>query len=603
LDITRTNGQRAKDLKPVIFFSIFIVAALIVIFPPANTGPAVQALATTSVVTDCTASALRAAVTNGGLIALSCGPAPMTITLSTELQVPKDTIIDGRNLVTISGGNVTRVFHTANYVALTLQNLTVSNGRPLSGNGSGAAIYGGWRGKVTVLHARFEHNDGTSGNMETGGGAIFVAAGSILVVRDSVFIGNRGTQGGAINNLLSGLTVENSQFINNDSTAGGTVGYGYGGAIYTDGASEYPNDALGGWIRITGSVFRGNIAAGQGGAVQAWVYPPDQVLVSETTFDSNQVVPRPGGDAFGGALRLGNGKMTVANTTFTNNLARNQGGAVWIGENTTDVTLNNVTLVNNAATSVNGADGLGGGIMLASGLLRMNNVTMAHNHAGFLGGAIYGGGSNVTLKNTIIAHNTANNPWNIQRQCTAVLTDGGNNLQYPANNPTDPARPDCTAGIQVTDPQLNPLADNGGSTWTMALPPGSPAINAGNTATCLLTDQRGIPRPQGSSCDIGAYEVVTHLSLNPSIAFAGDSGLTLTVLGDDFGAGDSIYWNGTALATSFVDRITLQAVVSGTKLSAPANIPITVTRSSLPSTIFQILPLQGRVYLPILLTP
>ena len=86
--------------------------------------------------------------------------------------------------------------------------------------------------------------------METGGGAIFVAAGSTLVVRDSVFLANRGTQGGAINNLLSNLTVENSQFINNDSTAGGTVGYGYGGAIYTDGASEYPDDPIGGQIRI-----------------------------------------------------------------------------------------------------------------------------------------------------------------------------------------------------------------------------------------------------------------------------------------------------------------------------------------------------------------
>jgi predicted outer membrane repeat protein len=169
--------------------------------------------------------------------------------------------------------------------------------------------------------------------METGGGAIFVAAGSALVVRDSVFSGNRGTQGGAINSLLSSLTVENSQFINN-STAGGAVGYGYGGAIYTDGASEHPDDAIGGQIRIAKTVFRGNVAAGQGGAVQAWVYPPDQVFVSDSTFESNQVIPRPGGEAFGGALRLGNGRMTIANTTFANNLARNQGGAVWIGGNT-----------------------------------------------------------------------------------------------------------------------------------------------------------------------------------------------------------------------------------------------------------------------------
>ena len=574
--------------------ALILVAALLL----THTGAAAEAHVTQIVVTNCTEAALRAAIGHGGFITISCGTSPITITLAAELEVTQDTIIDGGNLVTISGGRTTRVFHTANYVALTLQNLTVSNGRPLSGNGSGAAIYGGWRGKMTILHSRFENNDGTSGNMETGGGAVFVAAGSRLVVRDSVFIGNRGTQGGAINNLLSSLVVENSQFINNDSTAGGSVGYGYGGAIYIDGASEHPDDAIGGRIRIVKTVFRGNSAAGQGGAVQAWVYPPDQVFVSDTTFDSNQVIPRPGGDAYGGALRLGNGNMTVANTTFVSNLARNQGGALWIGGDNTNVSLTNVTLAGNVAASVNGADGLGGGIMVAGGRLSVNHATIANNQAGFMGGAIYGGGANVILKNTIIAGNTAHNPWNMNRQCTAALTNGGNNLQYPANNPTDPDQIECATGIQVLDPQLSGLADNGGPTWTMALLPDSPAIDTGNAATCLPTDQRGIRRPQGSSCDSGAYEVVTGLALYPPVAFAGDHSLTLVVVGDNFGAGSTVYWNGTPLATSLVDRITLQAIVPGARLSAPASIPVTVTGSSLAGTTLQILPLRGRIFLP-----
>ncbi len=585
-------------MKPIAFFGIACVAALLAIISPKNAGPAVQARAATTVVASCTEAALRAAVAGGGIITFNCGVTPVTITVTAELQVTKDTFIDGGNLVTLSGGNATRVFHTAAYVALTLQNLSVSNGKPLSGNGSGAAVFGGWRGRLTVLHSHFENNDGTSGNMESGGGAIFVSAGSALIVRDSVFIGNRGTQGGAINNLLSNLTVENSQFINNDSTAGGVVGYGYGGAIYTDGASEYPYDAIGGRIQIFNSVFRGNTAAGQGGAVQAWVYPPDQVLVTDTTFDSNHVIPRSGGDAFGGALRLGDGRMVVANTTFTGNLARSQGGAIWIGDDNTNVSLNNVTIANNTAASVDGADGLGGGIMMAGGTLSVNNTTIANNHAGFLGGAIYGGGPNVILKNTIIANNTASNPWNIQRQCSALLTDAGNNLQYPANNPTDPTRPECTAGVQIVDPRVSTLADNGGPTWTIALLPGSPALNAGNTFTCLPTDQRGVPRPQGSACDIGAYEVVTRLTLNPPLAFVGDPGFTLTVSGDNFATGSAVYWNGTALTTSLVDRITLQAAVPGTQLSASASIPVTVSGSSLAGATIHILPLRGRIFLP-----
>ena len=544
---------------------VCLVATLLLIAVVA----AAKTHAAQTIVTDCSEVGLRTAVANGGLITFSCTSTLLTITLTSELQITKDTIIDGADQVTISGGHVTRVFHTSNYVSFALQNITVRDGKPLTGNGSGAAIYGAWRGKVTVIHARFENNDGTAGNMETGGGAIFVAAGSTLIVRDSIFSGNRGTQGGAINNLLSALTVENSQFIDNDSTAGGAANYGYGGAIYIDGAREHRHDTNSGTIRIVNSIFHGNRAAGQGGAVQAWVYPPDQVLISDSTFDSNQAIPRPDGSAFGGALRLGNGKMIVVNTTFVNNLARSQGGAVWIGEDTTDATFDNVTLVNNAAVSITGTDGLGGGIMMASGTLNLNGVTIADNHAGFMGGAIYGGGANVVAHNTIIADNTADNPWNIKRQCASVLIDGGGNLQYPANNPTDPTRPECMNGVQVIDPHLSPLADNGGPTWTMALLPNSPAIDAGNSAICLPTDQRGIPRPQGSACDSGAYEVVTRLSLNPALAFAGNLSFTLTVLGDNFGSGSAINWKGSTLSTSLIDRTTLRAMVPDSNLSKP----------------------------------
>jgi hypothetical protein len=53
---------------------------------------------------------------------------------------------------------------------------------------------------------------------------------------------------------------------------------------------------------------------------------------------------------------------------------------------------------------------------------------------------------------------------------------------------------------------IGPLADNGGPTFTHALSPGSPAIDAANDALCPATDQRGTNRPQGTHCDIGAYE-------------------------------------------------------------------------------------------------
>ena len=66
------------------------------------------------------------------------------------------------------------------------------------------------------------------------------------------------------------------------------------------------------------------------------------------------------------------------------------------------------------------------------------------------------------------------------------------------------------------DPLLGPLANNGGDTQTFSLLPGSPALDAGNNATCLATDQRGVARPQGPACDIGAYEVAK-LNLTKSV--------------------------------------------------------------------------------------
>jgi hypothetical protein len=72
-----------------------------------------------------------------------------------------------------------------------------------------------------------------------------------------------------------------------------------------------------------------------------------------------------------------------------------------------------------------------------------------------------------------------------------------------------PSGTTCTY-ILTTDPLLGPLVNNGGFTQTMALSAGSSAIDTGNDATCASTDQRGVARPQGAHCDMGAYEWVDY---------------------------------------------------------------------------------------------
>jgi hypothetical protein len=107
------------------------------------------------------------------------------------------------------------------------------------------------------------------------------------------------------------------------------------------------------------------------------------------------------------------------------------------------------------------------------------------------GGAVaHAGAGTATLQNSIAADNAT--------PSCAGITDGGHNISFP-----DAGCP----GANV-DPELAALADNGGSTKTRALQPGSPALDAvpAAGAGCATTDQRGVARPQGAGCDIGAYE-------------------------------------------------------------------------------------------------
>jgi hypothetical protein len=110
----------------------------------------------------------------------------------------------------------------------------------------------------------------------------------------------------------------------------------------------------------------------------------------------------------------------------------------------------------------------------------------------------------VILENTIVANNSVGN-------CAGTIVSNGYNLSSDGtcnfNNAGD---------SNNVDPKLGALQYNGGPTQTMALPSGSPAIDAGNPNGCtnskghlLKTDQRGMPRPDKEDtggCDMGAYE-------------------------------------------------------------------------------------------------
>jgi len=194
----------------------------------------------------------------------------------------------------------------------------------------------------------------------------------------------------------------------------------------------------------------------------------------------------------GGGIK-NNGPMSVTMTTFANNRAlSNGGGAV---HNNDRLAMLNSTLSGNFASS-------GAGIYWLSGTVTIRNSTLAGNVASVQGGNIFvgGGGSKVALKNTIVSSGNPNN-------CDAALTSQGHNL--------DSANTCGLTGVVNANANLGPLRNNGGATWTRALLPGSQAINAGDNIGCPATDQRGVLRPQGGTCDIGAYEARPRIDLFP----------------------------------------------------------------------------------------
>lgn len=214
-------------------------------------------------------------------------------------------------------------------------------------------------------------------------------------------------------------------------------------------------------------------------------------------------------DGFGDGV-LNQGTLTLTNCTLSNNLG---GGIV----NSGTLTLSSSTL------SGNTTGGDGGGIY-NSGTASVTNSTLAANTAGDRGGGIFNE-STLTLTNVTLSGNSGGNLANIDGQSTlqGTLLAGGspNCIADPSvtslgYNLSDDAS--CAAGLNQTGDVnstaalLDPagLQNNGGPTQTIALQPASPAVDAIPPGSCAVsTDQRGIARPQGAGCDIGAFELAS----------------------------------------------------------------------------------------------
>jgi hypothetical protein len=298
------------------------------------------------------------------------------------------------------------------------------------------------------------------------------------------------------------LTVRGGYTTTNWTTSNPTVNtttldaLGRGRVVYLTGGS-------GVLAALENLTLRGGLINGGGGGV---FNNGAQVRLANTIVRDNSVASNYGG---GGLCVSSLGTLTVTNSLLTGNTASYGGG---IFNSSAKLALINSTLSGNQSSTSNPALDGGGAIDQwgTSPSATIVNSTIVSNTAVTINVArsgIWLENGTLTIQNSIVAGNSVTN--NVKVESSAIFTSLGYNLTNSGVGTPFTA----TTDLANTNPLLGPLQDNGGSTWTHALLPGSPAIDripfgVNGCGTSLTTDQRGQPRPGTFTylCDIGAYE-------------------------------------------------------------------------------------------------
>ena len=349
--------------------------------------------------------------------------------------------------------------------------------------------------RVTSAGTLFLHNVSlqngcAAGNSTVGRGGAIWNDGFVQIANGDVS-GNKASYFGAglYTSPSGSLVLSISTVRNNQRLAGGTL---EGGGVYSAGYQT----------TINFSLIEGNSADTGAGIANA-----GNMLIRQSVVSNNMAA------TFGQAAGIYNsGSLGVVNSTVSGNTQFAE-GAVFNDSGGT-LSLRYSTIAANE-TAVNS------GGLVNDGALSLNGTLIADNTM------LLTPAANVDCDNR--AGSVTDEGYNLVETATTCVTDGTNNNQV---------------GV---DPLLEALADNGGSTLTHALQDGSAAIDAGNSV-CTANfvdglDQRGVARPQGSTCDIGAYEAETQMAMTPTLTMYPDGSYGWTP--DQSGCTESLYRGST----------------------------------------------------------
>lgn len=447
------------------------------------------------------------------------------------------------------GGGLNTSYGQGEYV---ISNVVFSGNSAIE---NGGGIYNWYAKGMTLQNVTFIGN--TASNQ---GGGIYLQSG-LVSMTDVVFEKNSAKNGGGIYNFGIDLTINYSQFIGNSATeSGGGLSTSVGNIFLTNATftknSAYGNGGglmLGGYdySKISNVLFDDNTAYFGGGMYDG----AQKTSYTNVTFQNNKAIQ--GGGLYGGAgvyndvsfikneANYGGGLYgggTLANLVFQENSAKFGGGMYGSGA------LSNITFYGNIAVfggglygggtidsvtfSHNSVEGNGGALFLTNSPTELKNSTLVWNDADVHGGAIYNSNVDLAVTNVTVSGNTVrigkgagiyNDEFYInQEPRTHIINSilwGNKKTTVTGDQIPDPLYGPATVIYSVfqggytgkgnidTEPFLGVFGNYGGPTDTFPLLPGSPAIDTADQSNCPEKDQRGVVRPQGQGCDIGAFEV------------------------------------------------------------------------------------------------
>ena len=340
----------------------------------------------------------------------------------------------------------------------------------------------------------------------------------------TVFLSGLTLTGGVVSGVGGGVDIIANNLTVTDSVITGNSASGFGGGIYAPGS--------GGTVTVTNSTISANSGEAGGGVFMESSTPYTLNLTNSTIADNVATGTGLGGNG-GGIDYYFAGALHMTGSTLSGNLATGGdygGGGIYFFGTPTDFTISNSTIANNVGVS-------GGGIVVTdttNGVMTITNSTITGNSAislgtdpGYGGGgiSIYSGSITINLDNTIVSGNIADNGnTDISAVAGATVNSTYDAIGDATGFTYTPGVGDLPLGADL---QLQPLADNGGPTQTVALGAGSAALDVGDPAQGGpgFVDQRGVSRPQGAGVDIGAFELsaavaptVTGVTINNGVA-------------------------------------------------------------------------------------